>query len=103
MLERLTRLANLAEAQLAAARRLDHARVSALAEERADLVFELRCAATEPELLTDEVRAALRDQLIRLRAIDARLAGVARIVLDGLRPWSPFGSAATYGPAGRLG
>lgn len=103
MLDLLTRLANLAEAQLDAARRLDHARVNALAEERADLVFELRCATSEPAPMTDEVRAALRDQLVRLRALDARLAGVARVVLDGLRAWSPHGSAATYGPAGRLG
>jgi hypothetical protein len=103
MRDLIGRIAALAEAQLDAARRIDVARISALAEERADALFELRCLVAESHELDPQERAALRADVNALRAVDARLAGVARLVLDGLQPWSPHGPAQTYGPAGQLG
>lgn len=102
-IETLRKIAVLSETQLIAAREMDSARVSALAEERADALFELRCTTAQPLDLDEGDRAVVRGLLDRIRVLDARLLRVARIVLDAIHPWSPHGPAPTYGRAGRMG
>jgi len=96
-------LTELTEAQLTAAISLDGSELAKLNSERADVVFSLQIALQE---LAPGQREALIAPMLALRAIEDRLARVARTVVGTLdkvipRPESP--KPNTYGRTGRMG
>lgn len=94
------RLAELTESNVSAATALDSPRVSVLARERADLMFELRICLERGVTLDEPERARTRAATERLARAEHRLGRTVNSVLNLFAP--PTASAVVYGREGIL-
>jgi hypothetical protein len=100
ILDAVRSLRLLTNAQVEAARTLKVADLEALNARRTTALFDLRTSLAERLPPADP---ALREEVVRLAAAEARLSTVAGWVLDAVGRLDPHGRARTYDAAGRVG
>jgi hypothetical protein len=100
----LGQLIAVTEAQIAAARTLQHQDLDGLNAVHSDLLFQLTVAMQEPLPLDQEVLDAIRDEARVLGGAQERLATLAGSVVSILERANPasLGPANLYARSGRL-
>ena len=103
VLAAVERLRALTDEQIAAARSLRSAELSALNTRRTDALFALRIALQDNGVPTAAQDPTLREAVRQLTLAEKRLSAIAVTVLDRIAQLDRSSPAPTYDRSGRIG